>query len=163
MEKFIEQCALRGVLAGRVEASGARQTFNSCDWIFLAADSHSARYWVNGAANQYRFIAPGSGCMWCNGLILAIDMQPERVRAAAPYVAGVPAPSVIALNGFVATEAINHAMLAVTGMHHDPEDATSTIHLRRRCERTGQMPRRDEGCSWCSQHGHLGRGEEGSG
>ncbi|WP_309236681.1 ThiF family adenylyltransferase [Micromonospora sp. S-DT3-3-22] len=177
------------VMAERVETSTARQSLNFCDWIFLAADSHSARYWVNAAANKYlipttqigvkipvndddivgqihavnRFVVPGSGCMWCNGLIdpteLAIDMQPEHVRAAARYVASVPAPSVIALNGLVATEAINHFMLAVTGMHHDPDDTTSTIHLPRRRERTGQMPRRDKDCPWCSPNGHLGRGD----
>ncbi|MEU9509325.1 hypothetical protein AB0D32_23940 [Micromonospora sp. NPDC048170] len=86
-------------------------------------------------------------------------MQSEHVRAAARYVAGVPAPSVIALNGLVATEAINHFMLAVTGMHHNPDDTTSTIHLPRRRERADQMPRRDKDCPWCSRHGHLGRGD----
>ncbi len=67
-----------------------------CDWIFLAADGHAARHWVNAIAGQYlipatqagvkipvntetgdvgqihaitRRILPGEGCMWCNGLI----------------------------------------------------------------------------------------------
>ncbi|OKI58018.1 ThiF family adenylyltransferase [Micromonospora sp. CB01531] len=173
----------------RVETSRARQALTACDWIFLAADSHAARFWVNAATNQYlipatqigvkipvdddgnvgeihavsRFFVPGNGCMWCNELIdpteLAIDMHPDHERAAARYVAGVPAPSVIALNGLVAMEAINHFMLATTGMHHDPEDTTSTIHLPRQRERSAQLPRRDERCSWCSREGHLGRGD----
>ncbi|WP_073839422.1 ThiF family adenylyltransferase [Micromonospora sp. CB01531] len=177
------------VLEERVETSEARQELASCDWIFLAADSHSARFWVNAAANQYlipatqigvkipvdddgnigeihavsRFFVPGSGCMWCNELIdpteLAIDMHPDHERTAARYVAGVPAPSVIALNGLVAMEAVNHFMLATTGMHHDPEDTTSTIHLPRQRERSAQLPRRDERCSWCSREGPLGRGD----
>ncbi|SIR90280.1 ThiF family adenylyltransferase [Micromonospora avicenniae] len=177
------------VLEERVETSRARQALTSCDWIFLAADSHSARFWVNATVNQYlipatqigvkipvddqgnvgeihavnRFFVPGSGCMWCNGLIdpteLAIDMHPEHERAAARYVAGVPAPSVIALNGLVAMEAINHFMLATTGMHHDAGDTTSTIHLPRQRKRSAQLPRQDEHCPWCSPHGHLGQGE----
>lgn len=48
-----------------------------------------------------RFLAPGAGCLWCNGLInsteLAIEMLPDHERALARYVDQVPAPSVIAL------------------------------------------------------------------
>jgi hypothetical protein len=172
----------------RVESNTARDALKTCDWIFLAADSASARHWVNAAVNQFlipatqigikipitregtvgqihavnRYLAPGNGCMWCNGLIdpteLAIDMHPEQERAAARYVTGVPAPSVIALNGIAAMEAVNHFMLASTGLHHDEADTTSLLLLPRERERKTQIPRRDADCSWCSSAGQLGRG-----
>ncbi len=175
-------------LSERVETPTARQALQTVDWIFLAADSHSARFWANAAVNQYlipanqigikipvdkdgnlgqihavnRFLTPGSGCLWCNGLIdpteLAIEMHPEPERAAARYVAGVPAPSVITLNGLAAMEALNQFMFAVTGLHDDPDDHASVLHLPRQRERALQDQRRDLQCPWCSSTGQLGRG-----
>ena len=178
------------VLPMRVEEPDVRDELTRCDWIFLAADSHAARFWVNRAVNQFlvpatqigvkipvssegtvgqihaimRLLVPGAGCLWCNELIdpseLAIDMHPDGERAAARYVPGVPAPSVIALNGLVAMEAVNQFMLAVTGLHDDPDDTTWTIHLPRARERTAQQPRQDPTCPWCSTTGRLGRGHD---
>ncbi len=177
------------VLTERVETPRAREELTRCDWIFLAADSHAARFWVNRAVNQFhipatqigvkvriaadgtigqihavaRLLIPGSGCLWCNELIdpteLAIDMHPDRERAAARYVPGVPAPSVIALNGLVTMEAVDQFMLAVTGLHNDPDDIAWTLYLPRDRTRVPQMPRRDPACPWCSAEGHLGRGQ----
>ncbi|MDX2600281.1 ThiF family adenylyltransferase [Streptomyces caniscabiei] len=79
----------------RVEDPEALRELVLCDWIFLAADSHSARHWVNAAVHEFlmpatqvgvkilvspdgdvgqihtatRLLVPGIGCMWCNGLI----------------------------------------------------------------------------------------------
>lgn len=172
----------------RVETVQARNALSTCDWIFLAADSHSARHWVNAAVHQKlipatqigvkvqtaggdtigqihavtRLLMPGESCFWCNGLIdateLAIDMHPGAERAAARYVTGVPAPSVIALNALAAAEAVNHFMLAVTGLHHDPNDTNSVVHLPRTRERHLQAGRQDAACPWCTASGSLGRG-----
>jgi hypothetical protein len=177
------------VFTERVEQPHVRDELTRCDWIFLAADSHAARFWVNRAVNQFlipatqvgvkvpvradgaigqihaiaRLLIPGGGCLWCNGLIdpteLAIDMHPDMERAAARYVPGVPAASVIALNGLVATEAANQFMLAATGLHDDPADTAWAMHLPRARERTAQVPRRDPACRWCSAAGQLGRGD----
>jgi hypothetical protein len=84
------------ILSTRVEHPDALQALTICDWIFLAADGHAARHWVNATVNQYlipatqagvkipvdpetgeigqihaitRLTFPGEGCMWCNGLI----------------------------------------------------------------------------------------------
>src|SRR3954447_10385976 len=95
------------VFTERVEHPQVRDELTRCDWIFLAADSHVARFWVNRAVNQFlipatqvgvkvpvradgaigqihaiaRLLIPGGGCLWCNGLIdpteLAIDMHPD--------------------------------------------------------------------------------------
>ena len=177
------------VIPERIEAIAARQALTTCDWIFLAADSHSARHWVNTAVHQSlipatqvgvkipvsgdgdigqihaitRFFAPGEGCMWCNQLIdpteLAIDMHPEHERQPVRYVDDVPAPSVITLNGIAAAEAVSHFMLAVTSLHHNPDDTASVLHLPRRRERAMQTHRQDPACTWCSPTGTLGRGD----
>jgi molybdopterin/thiamine biosynthesis adenylyltransferase len=178
------------VIPERIETITSRQALTICDWIFLAADSHSARHWVNATVHRYlipatqvgvkipvtgdgdvgqihaitRFFAPGEGCMWCNQLIdpteLAIDMHPERERQPARYVDDVPAPSVITLNGIAATEAVSHIMLAVTSLHHDPYDTASVLHLPRLRERALQTHRQDPACPWCSPTGTLGLGDQ---
>lgn len=160
-----------------------------CDWIFLAADSHAARHWVNATVHQHlipatqagvkipiaddgtvgivhavtRFLAPGSGCLWCNQLIdateLAIEMLPDHERDLARYVDGVPAPSVIALNNLAAAEAADHFMLAVTGLHIRDDDLGWVIHRPRTRDRDLQDPRQDPGCRWCTPTGSLSRGD----
>jgi hypothetical protein len=177
------------VIPERIETITARQALVTCDWIFLAADSDSARHWVNATVHQYlipatqvgvkipvtgngdigqihavtRFFAPGDGCMWCNQLIdpteLAIEMHPEHERPPARYLDDVPAPSVITLNGVATADAVSHFMLAATGLHHDPDDTASVLHLPRRRERTLQTHRQDPACPWCSNAGSLGRGD----
>jgi len=173
----------------RVEDPDARQALTMCDWIFLAADGHAARHWVNATVNQHlipatqagvkipvdtgtgdigqihaitRLIIPGEGCMWCNGLIdpteLAIDMHPGREREAARYVDEAPAPSVIALNNLAAAEAVNHFMLAATGLHQHDDDLAWVIHRPRTRERDLLIPRQNPDCPWCTSTGTLGRG-----
>jgi len=45
----------------RVEHPDARRALTGCDWIFLAADSHAARYWVNATVNQHLIPATQAG------------------------------------------------------------------------------------------------------
>jgi len=174
----------------RVEHPKALAEIARCDWIFLAADGDAARHWVNAAAQQYlipatqvgvkvpltaqgevgqihtatRLILPGSNCLWCCRLIdptrLAIDMQPAAERKAADYVPGVPAPSVITLNTLAAAEALNHFVLATAGLHQDESDHASVIHRPRTRQRDLQDPRHDPDCRWCTNAGHLGRGDD---
>ena len=153
------------------------------------ADSHAARHWVNATVHQYlvpatqagvkipiaddgtigmihaitRFLAPGSGCLWCNQLIdpteLAIEMLPDHERDLARYLDEVPAPSVIALNNLAAAEAANHFMLAATGLHTEGQDLGWVFHRPRTRDRDLQDPRQDPGCRWCTPAGSLGRGD----
>jgi molybdopterin/thiamine biosynthesis adenylyltransferase len=166
-----------------VQHPEAQRALTTCDWIFLAADSHAARHTINATVHKQlipatqvgvkipvdchgdvgqvhavvRLIAPGVGCLWCNGLIdateLAIEMLPDADRPAARYVPDVPAPSVIALNALAAAEAINHFMLAVTGLHTDEFDQAAVLYRPRSRERDLQDPRTGEGCSWCRPTG----------
>jgi hypothetical protein len=76
-------------------------------------------------------------------------MYPQAEREAAQYVAQIPAPCVIALNGLAAAEGINHFMLAVTGLHQTA-DTSSVTHLPRERRRIHIVHRRDPRCRWCS-------------
>jgi len=90
-----------------VDADVAEQ-FKDCDYLFLAADTMSARLLFNVIVNQYgvpgvqvgakvpvdasgqvgdvfcvsRTVRPGHGCLWCNGLINASRLQDEAVPEA---------------------------------------------------------------------------------
>ena len=83
------------------------ERFKDCDYLFLAADTISARLLFNAIINQYgvpgaqvgakvpvsaagevgdvfcvsRNVRQGHGCLWCNGLINASRLQDEAVPA----------------------------------------------------------------------------------
>ena len=165
----------------RVETTAARQLLEPCDWIFMAADTAAARHYVNAIVHQHvipatqvgvkipvndrgdvgqihavaRLLLPGAGCLWCNGLIdpaeLAIDLRPDQEREQARYVAGVEAPGVIALNCLAAAEAVDHFMLAVTGLHSDDHDHSSVLHRPRSRERDLIEPTRLVNCPACGR------------
>lgn len=130
----------------------AHEALRGCDFIFLAADSHAARHFVNEVVEKHlipavqvgvkvpvsedgtigrihaavRPLIPGQGCLWCNQLIspteLALEMSPKAVREAARYVDEVPAASVIALNAIPVSEAVNQFMMSATGLFEDDGD-----------------------------------------
>ena len=149
-----------------------------CDYIFLAADSHSARHFVNMVVEEdlipgvqvgvkvpvgadglvgrihaaVRPLIPGEGCLWCNRLIdpteLALDLQPADVRRAARYLDEVPAPSVIALNAIAVAEAVNRFMMGMTGLL-TTDDPGYTIAFPRERETQIHAHRRDATCRFC--------------
>jgi len=66
---------------------------------------------------------PGHGCLWCNGLISPIKLQEESISAdqkrQQQYVIGeedVHAPSIIMLNGIVASLAVDSYVERLTGL-----------------------------------------------
>lgn len=150
-----------------------------CDWIFLAADTNAARHYTNKLVQQQlipatqvgvkvrvadgggvgqvhavtRLLLPGHGCLWCNQLInrtdLAIEMLPDAERRQAEYVPGVPAPSVMALNGLAAAEAANHFMLA-TACLHTSEEVVDLRYRPRAREHDVITPRQSDRCDWCN-------------
>lgn len=166
----------------RVQDPEALQALSQCDWIFLAADGHAARHWVNAIVETYlipatevgvmvpvddagdvsrihtvyRRMTPGRGCFWCNNLIdatkLAVDMLPDTERKAAGYVEDVPAPSVITLNAAAAGQAATDFMLAVTDLHHE-EVAGQHLEFVRTGQAASLLPRRDVDCRWCGDAG----------
>lgn len=167
----------------RIENPAVREQVADCDWIFLAADGHAARHWVTTIVEKHyvpgtqlgvkvpvddegevgnihvatRFLIPGDGCLWCNGLIdatkLAIDLHPESERKAAHYVADVPAASVMSFNALTASQAVSDFMLVVTNMRSDHEDRRDMLYFPRTREGVQSEHRRDPACDLCRDHG----------
>ncbi|WP_328531262.1 ThiF family adenylyltransferase [Nocardioides sp. NBC_00368] len=167
-----------------VQDPDALRLLAMADWIFLAADTHAARHWVNAIVEAhlipatqlgvkvpvntdgeigrihaaYRRMIPGYGCFWCNGLInpaeLAIDMAPDTEREQAQYVENVPAASVITLNGITAAQATTDFLLAIT----DLSAYAAMHHFEFVRERTAisTVPRRDADCGWCGDSDEAG-------
>lgn len=93
-------------LSGDVTQADVAMQLADCDYLFLAADSMSARLVVNALVHQYgipcqqvgvkvpvvqgtgavgeifcvaRPVTPEKGCLWCNGLINAAKLQSEAI------------------------------------------------------------------------------------
>ena len=175
-----------------VEADVAKR-FTDCDYLFLAADTMSARLLFNAIVHQYgvpgvqvgakvpvnvagevgdvfcvaRPVMPGSGCLWCNGLINASRLQTEAVsdetRRGYAYVADprVAAPSVITLNAIACAHAADDYLFYVTGLKLDSAEALWFRWNSRKGTAGYDRPRMDETCLECSQSdgSRLGRGD----
>jgi molybdopterin/thiamine biosynthesis adenylyltransferase len=161
-----------------------------CDYVFLAADSMQARLVFNALVHQYlipgcqmgvkaqvdsesgeildlfcisRPVIPGTGCLWCNGLISPSKLQDEATSPGQlrrqRYVPddGVHAPSVITLNAIAASLATNDFLMSVTGLL-DTSALLWTRHDPRNGEFYEEVPRSDPACRECSDHGRLGKG-----
>ena len=166
-------------VAGDVSRHSVAQGLRDCDFIFLAADSMRARLVVNALAHQYlipaiqmgakirqddrgnledamsavRHIRPGTGCLWCNGLIdptqLAIEAKSDRERKEQAYGVQEPNPSVITLNAVAAAHAVNDFLFDFLGLRiGDVEAAYHHFHFHRgKVQRV--MPRRSPECREC--------------
>lgn len=164
---------------GDVARESVARVLRDCDFIFLAADSMRARLVVNALAHQYlipavqmgakirrgedgeledamcavRHIRPGSGCLWCNGLIdptqLAIEAKSDRERKEQAYGVQEPSPSVITLNAVAAAHAVNDFLFDYLGLRtRDIEAVYQHFHFDRgRIQRV--LPRRDVECREC--------------
>ena len=173
-------------IAGDVARHSVAQVLRDCDFIFLAADSMRARLVVNALAHQYlipavqmgakirrrddgkledamcavRHIRPGTGCLWCNGLIdptqLAIEAKSDSERKEQAYGVQEPNPSVITLNAVAAAHAVNDFLFDFLGLRTgDVEAAYQHFHFDRgKAQRV--VPRRDSECRECVQRLAMG-------
>ena len=169
-----------------VSRHSVARVLRDCDFIFLAADSMRARLVVNALAHQYliptiqmgakirsgesgtiedamcavRHIRPGSGCLWCNGLIdptqLAIEAKSDSERKEQAYGVEEPNPSVITLNAVAAAHAVNDFLFDFLALRtNDTEAAYHHFHFH---SGTAQhvIPRRDSECRECVQRLAMG-------
>ena len=166
-------------IAGDVSRDSVAQLLRDCDFIFLAADSMRARLVVNAIAHQYliptiqmgtkirsgksgniddamcavRHVRPGTGCLWCNGLIdptqLAIEAKSDTERKEQAYGVQEPNPSVITLNAVAAAHAVNDFLFDFLGLRtNDTEAAYQHFHFHSgKAQRV--IPRRDPECREC--------------
>ena len=173
-------------VAGDVSRRSVAQVLRDCDFIFLAADSMRARLVVNALAHQYlipaiqmgakirpgdrgnledamcavRHIRPGTGCLWCNGLIdptqLAIEAKSDSERKQQAYGVQEPNPSVITLNAVAAAHAVNDFLFDFLGLRTgDVEAAYHHFHFDRgKAQRV--IPRRSPECRECVRRLAMG-------
>ena len=177
--------AITDNVAQRAVAHACRDS----DFVFLAADSMQARLTVNALVQQYlipglqigskivtanegrelvdaysvvRWLRPGSGCLWCNGLILperlAWEAKTDRERRDQQYGLDEPNPSVIALNAVGAAHASGRFMSSYLGLSDNVPSTDLRAHLLHGAICHDQ-PRRDPGCPECGSDGRLGRGD----
>lgn len=160
----------------------------ACDFLFLAADSMQARLVFNALVHQYlipglqvgskvvvnkengiledaysviRWVLPGYGCLWCNGLIspqgLAWEAKTSHEQAAQRYGTPVANPSVITLNAVGAALAANEFMTHRLGLiSEDTIPVWRRVHHLTR-ESFEDLPRKTSGCPECE--GRFGLGD----
>jgi molybdopterin/thiamine biosynthesis adenylyltransferase len=182
-------CRIIRISRNVAEATVAREC-RDCDFLFLAADSMQARLVVNALSQQYlipglqigskivptvdgrgledaysvvRWLLPGHGCLWCNGLIspeqLAREAKTAGERRAQQYGIDAPNPSVITLNAVGASHAAATFMTSYLDLACEvgPPNDFRFRHLRR--EAFLDAPRQDPACPECSVQGRMGRGD----
>jgi tRNA A37 threonylcarbamoyladenosine dehydratase len=180
-------------IEGDVAADAIAQRLVDCDFLFLAADSMRARLVFNALVHQYlipgaqvgakvtvdkttgevldvfsvyRPVLPGSGCVWCNGLISASKLQEEAVseteRREQRYVeeATVRAPSVITLNAVACAHAVEDYLFSVTGLLDAGTSNAYRRFLPREADFMLDQPRKNPDCTECGNgpKGRLGKG-----
>lgn len=177
-------------IADDIAKASVAKTLSQTDYLFLAADSMRARLVFNAVVHQYlvpgaqlgskirataeghlldvmsanRPVRPGSGCLWCNGLIdvqsLAKEAKTEEERKEQAYGVEEPNPSVITLNVISASHAVNDFLLDFLGLRSDIGGVQYEHfhHLSRK--RMLVEPRKDETCPECSEgQGRFARGD----
>ena len=173
-------------VAADVSRRSVAQVLRDCDFIFLAADSMRARLVVNALAHQYlipaiqmgakirpgdrgnledamcavRHIRPGTGCLWCNGLIdptqLAIESKSDSERKQQAYGVQEPNPSVITLNAVAAAHAVNDFLFDFLGLRTDDVEAGYHHFHFDRGKAQRVIPRRSPECRECVQRLAMG-------
>ena len=167
-------------IAEDVSRHSVAQVLRDCDFIFLAADSMRARLVVNALAHQYliptiqmgakirqgdsgnledamcavRHIRPGSGCLWCNGLVdptqLAIEAKSDSERKEQAYGVQEPNPSVITLNAVAAAHAVNDFLFDFLGLRTGDVEAAAYHHFHfHQGKAQLVMPRKSAQCREC--------------
>lgn len=125
-------------LSSNVEYQHIAENLLDCDAIFLAADSMTARLVVNAVCHQYlipvwqvgtkiqnngdifsvsRNVIPGMSCLYCSSTLIDSGRLADEAKSShsSSYIERIPAPSVITLNGFSASLAVNSYLAYAVG------------------------------------------------
>jgi hypothetical protein len=112
-----------------------------------------------------RQVRHAQGCLWCNQLIdstlLAIEAKSDAERKAQAYGVQEPNPSVIALNGVAASNAVNEFIFDFLSLRQ-PHRSVEYRHFHYLNERAHRViPRRDSDCMECGSRmdSRLARGD----
>jgi len=186
------KAGIKAIRRNFLDADVAAQ-FTDCDYLFLAADTMGARLLFNAIVHQYgipgmqvgakipvsnsgdvgdvfcvaRAVRPGSGCLWCNGLISANRLQDEAVPEAAKrgyaYLddSEIVAPSVVTMNAVACAHAADDFLFHMTGLKYENAESAWLRWNSRRNRLSHDEPRSDDECLECShsENSRLGRGD----
>lgn len=118
------------------------------------------------AGGGVRVLRPGQGCLWCAGTLRSelvrqeyLDPDQRAVEIARGYVRDVDnaEPSVVALNGVVASLAVLEICQLLVGMLGSGRSRV-LFRAERRAVTTARIERRDT-CHVCGDRGVFGRGD----
>ena len=113
-----------------------------------------------------RQLRPGTGCLWCNGLIdgtqLALEAKTDEERKAQDYGVREPNPSVITLNAVAAGQAVNNFLFDFLDLRPDVESGNSVYqhHYFLRDTVQNVVPRKDPDCRECEKKAGSRRRDE---
>ncbi len=172
-------------IVGDVARGATSVRLRHCDFIFLAADTAEARLTCNAITQQFfipmvqvgtkvhieqkgeervlrgvfgavRHVRPGSGCLWCNGLIdraaLANATKSQEQRERERYGVQAPSPAVVTFNAEVAARAMNEFLSSYIAPHAKPQHGSGDYVLLDLMsgEREGVEPTASPDCPFCA-------------
>jgi molybdopterin-synthase adenylyltransferase len=117
---------------------------------------------VSGVFGRVQLLAPGYGCLTCSNLLdpeeVRRDMMTAFERKLDPYIQGIrePAPSVISLNGTIASLAVTMFMAYVTGV---PSTARYLVYNATSSTLRSVQSSANSECYICARSGAFGRGD----
>jgi molybdopterin/thiamine biosynthesis adenylyltransferase len=129
--------------------------------IDMGVAIHTDKGAVTDIVGRVQMLASGLSCLLCGGRIdpnqVRLEMMTPEMRRADPYFTGegVKQPSVISLNGSMASLAITMFLSAVTGI---PSEARLMHYNAIRGSVKATLLNPQPGCLVCSNDGALGRG-----
>lgn len=172
-----------------VAEDGAVRQLLDCDVIVGCTDNQLSRTVLNGLAFQYylpvldlgvelqqggamggrvAWLAPGSACLWCSGILNAERVRTEQLpkaileaEQARGYIEGIdePAPAVVSINGVIASLGVTELLARMTAFAGpDPRGDLLLYRLADGVVRRTSPPARPD-CPTCSATGDLGAGD----
>ncbi len=130
--------------------------------IDIGSTISTAEGMVTGIYGRVQLLGPDQPCLWCSELLnpeeVRRDMMNESERQTDPYFrgTGVPAPSVISLNGTVVSLGITMMLGLVTSM---PVDSRYLIYNALMPSLRSIRSSAIDDCFICSRSGAYGRGD----
>lgn len=155
------------IMLGCVDSHGARLVMNqlAVQYVIPFIDSGSGirldgERRVSQAGGQIQVVLPGLGCLECRGFIdarqAAYDLAPPHVRQrelAHGYGTQEPAPSVVFLNGTVASLLVAEAVKVISGTWHGQAPSPILFYDLLSQSLTRADVRSSEGCTTCGTDG----------
>jgi molybdopterin/thiamine biosynthesis adenylyltransferase len=179
---------LRLIQGSITDADIGRQLLD-CDVVIGCTDNQWSRTVLNQIAYQYyvpvldlgvelqpggamggrvSWLAPGSACLWCAGILDAAQVRAEQLPAELAaaerergYISGVeePAPAVVSINGAIASVAVTELLARWTGFAGPADRADLLVYRLGDGSLRRITPSPSPGCPTCGPDGLIGSGD----